>query len=38
VTPQRWLQVLDQHFAGVGEADLRKFYAGNARQVYRMGV
>lgn len=38
VTPQRWLEVLDQHFAGVSEADLRKFYAGNARRVYRMGA
>jgi L-fuconolactonase len=38
VTPQRWLEVLDAAFAGVAEADLQKFYAGNARRVYRMGV
>lgn len=38
VTPHRWLEVLDAAFAGVGEADLRAFYAGNARRVYRMGA
>lgn len=37
-TPQRWLEVLDAAFAGVDEAALRKFFAGNARRVYRMGA
>jgi L-fuconolactonase len=37
-TPHRWLEVLDTAFAGVGQADLRAFYAGNARRVYRMGA
>jgi L-fuconolactonase len=38
VTPQRWLAVLDTSFKGVTAAEQRKFYAGNARRVYRMGV
>jgi L-fuconolactonase len=38
VTPQRWLEVLDAAFAGVSDSDLRRFYAGNARRVYRIGA
>ena len=38
VTPHRWLEVLDAHFVGVAEADLRRFYAGNARRVYGLGA
>ncbi|MCX7889328.1 MAG: amidohydrolase family protein [Rhodobacteraceae bacterium] len=37
VSPRRWIDLLDRHFAGVPEADLRAFYAGNARRVYRLG-
>jgi L-fuconolactonase len=37
-TPHRWLEVLDTAFAAVAEAELRAFYAGNARRVYRMGA
>ncbi len=36
VTPQRWVDLLDRHFAGVPEADLRRFYAGNAKTVYQI--
>jgi L-fuconolactonase len=37
VTPRRWLDLLDRHFSGVAEADLRAFYAGNAKKAYRLG-
>lgn len=36
VTPRRWIDLLDRHFAGVAEEDLRAFYAGNAKRVYRL--
>lgn len=35
-TPARWLEVLDRAFVGVPEADLRAYYAGTARRVYRV--
>jgi L-fuconolactonase len=37
-TLSRWVDLLDRHFAGVAETDLRKFYRGNANRVYRLGL
>lgn len=34
----RWVETLDRAFAGVGEADLRKFYRDNANDFYRLGL
>lgn len=37
-TLPRWVEVLDRHFDGVAEADLRKLYRDNANKVYRLGL
>jgi len=35
-TLERWIDLLDRHFAGVDAADLRAFWGGTARRVYRL--
>jgi len=37
-TLPRWVEVLDNAFAGVPEQDLRKFYRDNANAFYRLGL
>ncbi len=37
-TLSRWVDLLDSHFDGVSEAELRKFYRVNANRVYRLGL
>ena len=37
-TLPRWVEVLDNAFEGVDEADLRKFYRDNANAFYRLGL
>ncbi|WP_226783062.1 amidohydrolase family protein [Oceaniglobus trochenteri] len=37
-TLPRWVEVLDRHFSGVSETDLRRFYRGNANRVYKLGL
>lgn len=34
----RWVDTLDRAFAGVPEADLRKYYRDNANDFYRLGL
>jgi L-fuconolactonase len=34
----RWVEVLDRALAGLGAADLRKFYRDNAIKFYRLGL
>lgn len=34
-TLQRWVNLLDRHFAGVAAEDLKAFWNGNARRAYR---
>lgn len=34
----RWVETLDRAFAGVPEADTRKFYRDNANDFYRLGL
>ncbi|MBL8837886.1 MAG: amidohydrolase family protein [Alphaproteobacteria bacterium] len=38
IQPARWIALLDETLAGVGEADRRKFWRGNAARVYRLAV
>lgn len=35
-SPKEWVALLDKHFAGVDPVSLRKFYAENARRVYKI--
>ncbi|MCP4381648.1 MAG: amidohydrolase family protein [Hyphomicrobiales bacterium] len=37
-TLPRWVEVLDNAFAGVPEGDLRKYYRDNANAFYRLGL
>ena len=37
-TLPRWVEVLDNAFAGVPESDLRKYYRDNANAFYRLGL
>ena len=37
-TLPRWVEVLDKALSHFSQTDLRKFYAGNANQFYRLGL
>lgn len=36
IEPSRWIALLDRHLAGTPDADLRRFWRGNAVRVYRL--